>query len=102
MAVAVQPTHLALDSQRRLLIQWSDGSRRVYKASQLREACPCATCRTGGSPAIWSAASAHRPTVEIREMVPVGNYAYKITFSDGHSTGIYVLDLLRRLGTEER
>jgi DUF971 family protein len=33
-------------------------------------------------------------------MVPVGNYAYRIEFSDGHSTGIYTLDLLRRLGSE--
>jgi DUF971 family protein len=28
----------------------------------------------------------------------VGNYAYAISFSDGHSSGIYSLELLRQLG----
>jgi DUF971 family protein len=31
-------------------------------------------------------------------MKPVGNYAYGIAFNDGHSSGIYSLDLLRELG----
>jgi DUF971 family protein len=31
-------------------------------------------------------------------MKPVGNYAYGIAFSDGHSSGIYSLELLRALG----
>jgi DUF971 family protein len=33
-------------------------------------------------------------------MDPVGSYAYRILFSDGHDTGIFTLDLLRALGTE--
>jgi DUF971 family protein len=33
-------------------------------------------------------------------MKPVGNYAYGIHFSDGHTTGIYSLDYLRELGEE--
>jgi len=31
-------------------------------------------------------------------MRPAGNYAYTIAFSDGHSSGIYSLELLRQLG----
>jgi DUF971 family protein len=31
-------------------------------------------------------------------MKPIGNYAYAIQFSDGHDTGIYTFELLRRLG----
>jgi len=31
-------------------------------------------------------------------MDPVGNYAYRILFSDGHDTGIFTLELLRELG----
>jgi DUF971 family protein len=41
------------------------------------------------------------PAVTIEAMSPVGNYAYKIAFSDQHSTGIYPLELLRGLGNEE-
>jgi DUF971 family protein len=33
-------------------------------------------------------------------MHPVGNYAYSIHFSDGHTSGIYSCDYLRRLGAE--
>jgi len=29
----------------------------------------------------------------------VGNYAYGLTFSDGHDTGIYTFELLRELGS---
>lgn len=31
-------------------------------------------------------------------MKPVGQYAYSIEFSDGHSSGIYTLEYLRELG----
>jgi len=33
-------------------------------------------------------------------MKPVGNYAYSISFSDGHDTGIFTLEFLRELGKE--
>jgi DUF971 family protein len=95
----LQPTHLALDSQGRLVIQWGDGSRRAYDVGDLRRNCPCATCRTQRE-ATADDPAAGRPPVEIRQMSPVGNYAYKIAFSDNHSTGIYPLALLRQLGEE--
>jgi DUF971 family protein len=31
-------------------------------------------------------------------MSPVGQYAYQIAWNDGHDTGIYTLEALRRLG----
>jgi DUF971 family protein len=34
----------------------------------------------------------------IMGMKPVGNYAYNITFSDGHSSGLFTIELLRSLG----
>ncbi len=34
-------------------------------------------------------------------MSPVGHYAYRIRFSDGHDTGLFTLDYLRLLGKEE-
>ena len=38
--------------------------------------------------------------LRLTSVEPVGNYAYSIHFSDGHNSGIYTLDLLRRLGDE--
>ncbi|HEV3342398.1 MAG TPA: DUF971 domain-containing protein [Pirellulales bacterium] len=102
-----RPTNLALSGEDRLLIEWSDGQRRSYGFHELRDHCPCATCREKRSqppaPAtsltILSAAEV-RP-LKLVDMSPVGNYAYTIKFTDGHDTGIYTFALLRELGREE-
>ncbi|MEN0112157.1 MAG: DUF971 domain-containing protein [Planctomycetota bacterium] len=100
----VHPTGIARLDVSRVAIDWSDGGRTEHSAAQLREACPCATCREKRSapppPAnvlpVLSAAEA-RP-LEIVGMTPVGSYAYRVDFSDGHNTGLFNFDLLRGLG----
>jgi DUF971 family protein len=104
--MSVQPTQLKLQGDDRLLIEWSDGVRREITFSELRSRCPCATCREQRSappkPAgllpVLSAEEA-RP-LKVEGMRPVGNYAYAIAFSDGHDTGIFMLEFLRELGTD--
>jgi DUF971 family protein len=98
------PTQLQLSDPGDLLIRWNDGQWRKYTVSQLRDHCPCATCREKwqaqeGSPTSLPVLSLEetRP-LRIEGMKPVGNYAYSIAFSDGHNTGIYTLELLRSLG----
>ncbi len=90
-----------------LTIQWSDGLETTYTARQLRDACPCATCRehrseeTNPSTApekslvlpVLSAAES-RP-LHVLQMKPVGHYAYGIEFSDGHDSGLFTFDYLR-------
>lgn len=39
--------------------------------------------------------------VAIRSIVPVGNYAVRLVFDDGHDTGIYTFGYLHRLGAEQ-
>jgi DUF971 family protein len=46
--------------------------------------------------------AAETQPLAIRDMKPVGNYAYAISFSDGHDTGIYTIEYLRELGREEK
>jgi len=99
-----QPTKLEIAEGNRLRITWSDGQVREYAFRELRNACPCATCREKRNapppPAtqlpIISAAEAQ--PLRITAMKPVGNYAYSIDFSDGHNTGIYTLESLREMG----
>jgi DUF971 family protein len=99
-----QPTDLQIVEDNALLIKWSDGQQRRYSFRELRDACPCATCRekrTGEQPTptllpVISAADIE--PLRIEGMKPVGNYAYTIAFSDGHDTGIFSLDLLQQLG----
>ncbi len=103
----VYPTGLERLDARQLLIRWSDGRRLSYRVSQLRDECPCATCRER------RAAEANRPAtllpvlnaqearpVEILAMKPVGNYAYNIEFNDGHNSGLFTFDLLLSLGSD--
>lgn len=93
-----------------LQILWSDDQSTEFTIRQLRDACPCATCRekrqgddeyASETPPrsmtlpVLSAAEA-RP-LEVTHMHPVGNYAYNIGFSDGHDSGIFTFDFLRDL-----
>jgi DUF971 family protein len=101
------PTRLSLTKDDRLLIEWSDGSRRGYTFRELRDACPCATCREKRSqpakpaPLLPILSSAETQPLKVLDMRPVGNYAYGIQFSDGHDTGIFTLELLGQLGRPE-
>jgi DUF971 family protein len=99
------PTNLALRASDLLRIEWSDGTTREYTLRELRDACPCATCREKRShpapPTLLPVLSAaETQPLTIRAMKPVGNYAYAIDFSDGHDTGIYTIEYLRELGKE--
>ena len=102
----VHPVNLERVGQDQLLITWSDGQQRRYAVAELRGACPCATCRERRSQPPSEApllpvipAEEARP-LSIEGMTPLGAYAYKISFSDGHDTGIYSYDLLRALGEQ--
>jgi DUF971 family protein len=94
------PVSLAREGADRLVIDWSDGHHSVYTWSHLRRNCPCASCRE----------EREKPPDPFRILKPselgplvptamprVGRYAYKITWSDGHDTGIYTLEHLRAL-----
>lgn len=100
----VYPTGLSLPEPNRLQIVWSDGATLEYRAKQLRDACPCATCREKTTAAALEPltlpilSAGEQQPLRISGMRPVGNYAYCIAFSDGHDTGIYTLAALRELG----
>jgi len=100
----VQPAKLSLTSDSELAIDWSDGQRRLYSFRELRDACPCATCREKRSkpaPLLAVLKPEEARPLKVLGMQPVGHYAYSIEFSDGHDTGIYPFKLLRELGREE-
>lgn len=83
-------------------IAWSDGVKAIYAPRLLRDACPCATCREQRAvPAAKQLLPVLTPQeampLAVTGMSPVGQYAYSIEFSDGHSSGIYTLEYLREL-----
>lgn len=93
------PTGLALEEDGRLRISWNNGVERHYTVRALRDRCPCATCREKkqvvAPPGMLTILRMEETQpLRIAGMKPVGNYAYGISFSDGHDTGIFTLDLL--------
>jgi len=103
----IYPTNLELSASDQLVIDWSDGTKLQYRFAMLREACPCATCRekrvaASSKPADLLPVITQEEALPIKVvgMKPVGNYAYTISFSDGHDTGIYSFELLRELGED--
>jgi DUF971 family protein len=83
-----------------LAIRWNDGTESYLGLEFLRQACPCAGC--GGEPDVLGNIS--RPNVtysdnsfELKGFTLVGGYALQPQWADGHNTGIYSFQYLRRL-----
>ncbi|MFT3831373.1 MAG: DUF971 domain-containing protein [Opitutaceae bacterium] len=81
-------------------IRWSDGVESYFADEFLRAASPSAENmgerdvlgrQFGGDP------RTSFPGVTVVNWSPVGNYAIAFEFSDGHRTGLYSYDYLRRL-----
>jgi DUF971 family protein len=100
------PAKLDLKRDEKLTVQWQDGRTCVYPLTLLRSMCPCAQCRTQREGektkksllTVLPGNYAGPLTVVNAELV--GNYAMKITWSDGHDTGIYSFDYLREICPE--
>ena len=90
-----------------LLISWGDGVSHRIPWKTLRDRCPCATCRQqrtepAAPPPMFNILKIEEASpVRATAMVPMGNYAYQIDFSDGHRTGIFTLEHLRDIGETE-
>ncbi len=98
------PTELKRLDDQTLLITWSDGQRKRYAVSDLRKSCPCVMCRNERKAAehapqqLTILAPTELAPLKIDRMALAGNYAYRITFSDGHNTGLFTFEHLRQLG----
>jgi len=77
-----------------LEIDWSDGHHSRYSHEWLRVQCPCADCR-GHTPEQAKIITG-KEQVRIGGIEPVGNYAFRISFDDGHNTGLYEFSGLRQ------
>lgn len=98
--LTTQPTSIQihLASGAGVDVEWADGHRSHYEFDYLREQCPCATCRAsreGGQQQTVLLLDTEK--LRAVEAVPVGHYAVRFVFSDGHSTGIYSFGYLREI-----
>lgn len=80
-----------------MAIVWSNQERFLVPYFGLRCHCPCAGCVDEHTGERTLQPKKIRPDVKPTDIHQVGNYAITITWSDGHSTGIYHYDRLFQL-----
>lgn len=88
-----EPKSITLSrSPKGIAIEWDDGHRGIYPFPYLRQACPCAVCKGEKMPQNLPPAA-----FEAKDMFKVGRYAVGFKWGDGHETGIYTFDYLRKI-----
>ena len=90
------PTQLSLHRQsRNLELSFDDGSHFTLPCEYLRVSSPSAEVRVAES---RGETITGKESVNITRIVPVGNYAVRLVFDDGHDTGVYSWETLYELG----
>lgn len=113
MPTSFRPTALAKLGDDRLQITWNDGRIGSIAWAKLREVCPCAMCNEDRHKITEPVAKPSHAGLSLtvlkekeiptgqplaaKALTPVGNYAYKILWSDGHDTGIFTFEFLHSL-----
>jgi DUF971 family protein len=94
------PTELRLNPGKNCLtISFEDGAHYALSAEILRVESPSAEVRGHGG-ASRPPPVTGKQNVKITRLEPVGNYAVRIVFDDGHDSGLYSWDYLAQLGRQ--
>ncbi len=97
---APRPTEIKLHQKSRVLeIGFDDGKSFQLECELLRVYSPSAEVRGHGRG--QEVLQIGKKDVEITAVEPVGNYAVRLVFSDGHDTGLYSWDYLYGLGVDK-
>ena len=82
---------------RQLEMHFDNGETYQLSCEMLRVYSPSAEVHGHGNPVLVT----HKKNVNIKAIEPVGNYAVKITFDDGHDTGLFSWKVLYDLATHQ-
>jgi DUF971 family protein len=94
------PTEIRVRRAARVMeVGFDTGERFEIPAELLRVMTPAADERGHGGPALKPLAM-DKAGVGIADVTPVGRYAVRIAFDDGHDTGLYTWEALHRLGRD--
>ena len=87
-----------------LAIKWTDGSESFISLEQLRRGCPCAGCKgemdVMGNLYKGPEIPLKPESFVLRSLARVGTYAVQPVWGDGHNSGIYSFEYLRRLAAQ--
>jgi DUF971 family protein len=106
IAITPEKVRVLLTEGKGLEIDWQDGHKSAWNFAWLRDACPCATCvderikegRKIGQPLQkpTELLPMYKPPTKPASAHAVGRYALQFNWLDGHSSGIYSWEYLRR------
>jgi ATP-binding protein involved in chromosome partitioning len=91
------PSKIELVTRKQLAIHWSDGKQTSLSSFDLRCQCPCAQCVDEMTGVRRLKPESVSPEIWPQNIAPVGRYALHFQWSDGHSSGIYPFELLRKI-----
>ena len=93
------PSEIRVKRRSRVVeVAWADGTRYALPFEYLRVYSPSAEVRGhGGGEGKLELA---KESVQVTQVEPIGVYAVRLHFDDGHNTGLYSWDYLRELGAE--
>jgi DUF971 family protein len=88
-----------------LFIKWDDNSESRISLKYLRDECPCANCK-GETILLKTYKPAKQQSAIpgmyiIKNIETVGSYAIQVTWKDGHNTGIYSWEYLKKLDEDQ-
>jgi DUF971 family protein len=89
------PEAIDVTEQHEFRIMWPGGTEVTIPSVRLRDFCPCAACVEEGTGKKILDPATIPADVHPVQILPVGNYAIQIQWSDGHNTGIYTWQTLR-------
>ena len=87
-----------------LAIKWDNGAETFFPLEELRRRCPCAACNgetdVMGNVYKGPAQTLSARSFQLTRINTVGGYAIQPFWADGHNTGIYSYEYLRKLSGE--
>ena len=93
---ATPPEAIDLNERGEFELTWPGNRVVIVPAFTLRDLCPCAACIEEGTGKKILDPSTIPLDIRAERIDPVGNYAIQIHWSDGHETGLYTWELLRK------
>jgi DUF971 family protein len=85
-----------------LAIKWEDGGESFIKLEKLRRHCPCAGCKgemdVMGNLYKGPEIPLSPAAFQLRRIDRIGTYAIQPVWADGHATGLFSFDYLKKVG----